>query len=185
MVTAAHSAPARAAAAKTAPSVRLVDTNGDGDGAAADARSQPHSHIESMSATTRRRLRPVLTTLHALLGAAALGGAGLLVADPSGALVGLSTAQLSAFTSYVIPGLILGLVGLVQLAVAWYTTRPGAAPMTASHWAGALTVLFVVFQTALVGPILVPSVLFAAAGALIYSLAHELHRDEPHTPLLP
>ena len=181
MVSAAHS-PTPALLPATSPppapaaaSLRLVEI---------DTRTTTHPHIESLSVSARRRLRPVLTTLHGVLGVAAFVGAGMLVADPSGALVGLSTAQLSGFSSFLIPGLVLAALGMIQLAAAFYTTRPGAAPMTASHWAGALAVLFIAFQSALVGPILAPSMVFGAAGVIIYSLAHELHRDEPHTPML-
>lgn len=109
----------------------------------------------------------------------------MLVAEPTGALVGLSPSELSGFSNFLIPAFALAALGIIQLVAAFYTTRSGAAPMTASHWVGALAVLFIAFQSALVGPILALSLVFGAFGALIYALAHELHRDEPHTPLLP
>lgn len=143
------------------------------------------AHAPSMSVATRGRLRALLTALHGVAGVAAVIGGGLLVAQPSGAALGLDPAQLSGFTSFLVPGFLLLALGIAQLAAAALARKPGATPMSVSHWAGASLVLFVAFQSALVQPILVVSAAMLVVGTLIYAVSHELHHDEPHTPLLP
>lgn len=137
------------------------------------------------SSLAARRLRTVLTFLHAAVGVAALVGGAMLISEPTGSRVGLTQNQLHAFTDFFIPGIVLLMLGLMQTITAFYTRRPGAAPMTASHWAGALLVLFVAVQSALVVPIVPFAVALGLVGVFIYSVADELHRGEPHTPLLP
>jgi hypothetical protein len=148
-------------------------------------RDEAHASAPLLSGTARIALRKVLTGLHATAGIAGIVGGAMLVAQPSGAALGLTTAELSAFTSFLIPGIVLGVLGFLQLVAAVWSTKPGASPMEISHYAGALLVLFVAFQTALVQPILPIAAVMAGVGFLIYTLSHELHRDEPHTPLLP
>jgi hypothetical protein len=133
----------------------------------------------------QRRLRWTLTSLHAAAGVAALVGGLLLVSDPTGARLHLATRDLHGFESFLIPGVLLAILGLVQLGVAAWTTKPGAAPMTASHWSGAAMVLFIAFQSALLEPLLTVAAVFLFVGLVIYTISHELHRQEPHEPWLP
>jgi hypothetical protein len=64
-------------------------------------------------------------------------------------------------------------------------TRPGAHAVEVSHYAGGLVVLWTAFQTALVAPLHPMQLVLLLVGTYMYSVAHELHRDEPHTPMLP
>lgn len=60
----------------------------------------------------------VLAILQALVGFPALGGGGLLIADPSGGEIGLPVAWLasSPFADYLVPGVLLFVLGLCHVA---------------------------------------------------------------------
>lgn len=72
----------------------------------------------------------VLAILQALVGFPALGGGGLLIADPSGGEIGLPVAWLasSPFADYLVPGVLLFVLGLCHVAGTILTSRrrPGA-----------------------------------------------------------
>jgi hypothetical protein len=142
-------------------------------------------HTESHVGSFAKPLRKLLTALHALVGVAAIAGGVVLVANPSGATLGLSPSELSAFRDFFIPGALLALFGVLQLVAAVWSVRPGATAVLVSQWAGALLVLWIAFESALVGPIHPLQIVGMLIGAFIYIVAHELHADEPHTPLLP
>lgn len=144
------------------------------------------SHDDAAPMTgTRLMLRRSLTVLHALVGIGAIVGGVLLLRDPSGAALGLSTSDLSAFTSFTIPAALLVVFGALQLAAAYVVTRPGAHAVELSHYAGGLIVLWTAFQAALVAPLHPMQLVLLIVGTYIYSIAAELHREEPHTPMLP
>lgn len=133
----------------------------------------------------RLTLRRLLAALHGVIGVGALAGAAALLNDPSGAALGFHTGDLSGFKTFALPGALLGMFGVVQLAAAYVVTRPGAGAVSLSHYAGGLIVVWTAFQTALVAPMHPMQLVLLLTGTLIYSVAHELHRDEPHAPMLP
>lgn len=132
-----------------------------------------------------RVLRRILAGLHGAIGVAAIGGGVLLVAEPSGAALDLTTSVLSGFTSFLIPGALLIGLGVLQMGAAVWTVRPGSAGLVASQMGGGLLVLWIAFESALIGPIHPLQVAGMLIGAFIFMLAHELHHDEPHKHLLP
>lgn len=143
------------------------------------------STASSLMSGIRLTLRRVLAALHAVVGVSAVAGSAALLSDPTGGALGFQTADLSGFETFAIPGALLGVLGIVQLAAAYVVTRPGAGAVSFSHYAGGLLVLWTAFQTALVAPMHPAQLVLMLTGTLIYSVAHELHRDEPHEPMLP
>ena len=131
------------------------------------------------------KLRLMLSVLHGTIGIAAIGGGAMLVAKPSGESLGLTTSMMSGFTSFLIPGALLIAFGVLQLGAALWTSRPGSAGLVASQMGGGFLVLWIAFESALVKPIHPLQVVGLLLGALIFMIAHELHHEEPHTPLLP
>lgn len=90
----------------------------------------------------------LLAILEFLVGGAALVGGVILVADAEGATLGLSIGWLerSPFGSFVVPGLVLGGLGLGHIAGGLLTLRhrPNAGMMAA--WLGLAMLLYVVGQ---------------------------------------
>src|SRR5688500_17317429 len=126
--------------------------------------------------------RRLILVLELLLGVAAVVGGALLVADPSGRLLQLSTSLLSGFSSFLVPGLLLTAVGLVELACAYVTWRRSPSSMLVAQGAGGLIVLWICFQTVLMRPVNPLELIVLAVGGLIFIVAHEVHRDESQTP---
>jgi hypothetical protein len=116
---------------------------------------------------------------------AALVGGVALIRDPSGAPIGLATSDLHGFESYATPGILLVILAWVQLGAAFLVAKPGAHGLVASQLGGALLALFTAFGAALVTPLHGWQLATLLTGAVIFIVAHELHSDEPHTPLLP
>ncbi len=139
----------------------------------------------AMMIGTRLMLRRSLAALHAAVGVGALVGGVALLRDASGGGLGLTTSDLSAFTSFTIPAVLLLMFGAIQIASAYVVTRPGAHAVEFSHYAGALIVLWTAFQIALIAPLHPMQLVLLIVGTYIYSVAAELHREEPHTPMLP
>lgn len=154
----------------------------------AQARSSPSS---TSPAPTRRAskketsVRRTLAVLHVLVAAAAVLGGFALIRDPSGSLLRLTPAELSGFTSFAIPGVLLVIFGVVQLAAGGLVARPGPGGLVASQAGGALLVLWTAFQSTLTIPVHPLQLVTLLTGAVIFIVAHELHRSEPHKPLLP
>ena len=95
--------------------------------------------------TTTTTARNLLLLLLALLGLGALGGGGVLIASPSGKLMGMPLSLLagSPFHSFLIPGLLLFLVlgvapSLLVVALLKKPASPFAErlnPLSDMHWA--------------------------------------------------
>lgn len=147
--------------------------------------STASSSMTAPVTSTATMLRRSLAALHGLAAVAAGVGGISLISQPSGASLGLSPAELSGFTSFAIPGVLLVILAWLQLGAAFLVLKPGAHGLVASQAGGALLVFFVAFQSALVLPLHPLQLVGLLAGALVYCVAHELHHDEPHTPLLP
>ena len=67
--------------------------------------------------------------LEVLLGVGALGGGAVLIASPTGSLIGMPLSMLehSPFTSFLVPGLVLFFVnGVFPLVVAWASVQHAA-----------------------------------------------------------
>lgn len=116
---------------------------------------------------------PVLATLVAV--GATVAGA-LLVADPSGAAVGLSPALLAGtrFASYLVPGVLLfGVVGLFGLVavVGLIAGRVWGWPAAAVH--ALAVIVWIGVQVGLLGSVSVLQPIVALAGAAsLVALAH-------------
>lgn len=80
----------------------------------------------------------LLAIVQLLIGFPALGGGGLLVADPSGGQVGLPVAWLasSPFSSYLVPGLLLFALGVCHVAGAIMTLRRRPVAGRIGLWLG-------------------------------------------------
>lgn len=108
-----------------------------------------------------------------LLGLGGLGGGAAMLADPSGAEMGLSVTMLEALpiSDFVLPGLFLiGVMGVAPLVIAFGLWR--RMPWT---WAAALTqgivlILWIGLQIALWGAPIAIQVLYLAWGVLIVGL---------------
>ena len=148
---------------------------------AVPARSAPVTTTERTTTALRRSL----SVLHMAVAAAALIGGFALLRDASGSQLGLTPAALSGFTSFAIPGALLLVLAFLQLLAAWFVTKRGATGLLISQAAGALLVLWTAVQSALTEPLHPLQLVGLLLGAVIFSVAHELHRNEPHTPLLP
>lgn len=116
---------------------------------------------------------PVLATLVAV--GATVAGA-LLVADPSGAAMGLSLSLLAGtrFASYLLPGLLLfGVVGLFGLVavLGLLSRRVWGWPAAAVHALG--SIVWIGVQVGLLGYVSVLQPIVALAGAAtLVALAH-------------
>ncbi len=133
-----------------------------------------------------RRPWPVrlLAALLALQGVSALGGGAVMVADPSGRMLGWDTHMLAAtpFTTYLGPGLVLGVgLGVSALLIAYGVLARPAWPFvvrfedrTGHHWAWSASIglgigvmAWIVVQVALIGLITaLQPLVFVVGGAL-------------------
>jgi hypothetical protein len=126
-----------------------------------------------------------LAIAHLTVGIAALVGGITLVVHPSGNKLGLTVNDLRAFSSYSTPGLLLIIFAWVQIGAAILVTRPGAHGLLVSQIAGGLLMLWSAFQAALVVPLHPLQLVSLLGGVAIYTVAHEMHRIEPHESWLP
>lgn len=119
--------------------------------------------------------------LLATLGLRAVAGGGALVLDPSGGLVGLSTAVLrgTPFRRFLVPGLVLLALGVASLAaaVAVYVTHRLAWPaaVAVALWLGAWVVaegVWLGFGRRLQYPNLLQAAVLLALSALPRVRAH-------------
>jgi hypothetical protein len=124
-----------------------------------------------------RFLRPALLVLLIVCASAALLGGFALVLSPAGVL-GLELADLRAFKSYRIPGLLLATLGVLHLTTAVLLARRATSGTTAATVAGFGLVLWMAFQSALVIPLHPLQLVALLTGMTIFTLAGELANAE-------
>ena len=146
-------------------------------------RPRPRVHRQPGAAPAREPEpgAPVLVTVEALIGAAAVAGGLLLVARPDGSLLHADARVLagSPFSDWRVPGVLLtGLVGGGYLAAAWWLgrRRPFAAEL--SVVAGIGLVGFEAAELAWIGfqPL---QAVFAGLGILVAVLATRVREGRP------
>jgi hypothetical protein len=117
--------------------------------------------------------RYVLIALLILLGLGGLGGGAAMVADPSGAEMGLSVTMLEVLpiSSFFLPGLFLiGVMGVASLVIAFGLWRRMPWAWAAALTQGIVLILWIGLQIALWGTPIAIQGLYLAWGVLIVGL---------------
>lgn len=109
-----------------------------------------------MTASAKRPSVPYYLLIVAVLfqGLSGVGGGVALIADPTGALIGMPVGMLarSPFDDFFLPGLILLLVlGVVPICVSWGLWRRRPWAWHGSVFVGASLVVWIAVQVAMVG----------------------------------
>lgn len=108
-----------------------------------------------------------------LLSLGGLGGGAAMLADPSGAEMGLSVTMLEVLpiSDFVLPGLFLiGVMGVAPLVIAFGLSRRIPWAWTAALTQGIVLILWIGLQIALWGAPMFIQVLYLAWGVVIVSL---------------
>lgn len=120
------------------------------------------------------KTRIVLFVLEVMVALTAIVGAVALLLRPDGSLLGLQPAYLIGFETYTFPALLLLGLGLVHVAAAVLVLWMPWAGRIASLTAGALLVLWIAIQAALVRPVNMLELVALLVGGAIFTLASEL-----------
>lgn len=116
----------------------------------------------------------VLVLLEVLVAVSALGGGGLLIADPSGAREGMPPADSfprMPWDSYLVPGLLLLLANAIPPLVVALGTMAGRRWARTGHLVvGAILATWTAAQVALIGPVFFGQAVVGAIALVILAL---------------